>query len=69
MSTLHRQMEIDMRLGSYAENTRKIYLDAIVKFEHHTGRAVEKAGVEDIRAYLHHMVEADGVRGVTSTEG
>ena len=59
MSTLHRQMEIDMHLGSYAENTRKIYLDAIVKFEHHTGRAVEKAGVEDIRAYLHHMVEAN----------
>ena len=59
MSTLHRQMDIDMHLGNYAEKTRKIYLDAIVKFENHLGRAVEEAGVEDIRAYLHHMVEAN----------
>ena len=59
MSTLHRQMEIDMHLGDYAENTRKIYLDAIAKFEEHFGHPVEEAGVEDIRAYLHHLVEAN----------
>jgi len=29
MSKLHRQMEIDMHLGNYAERTRKVYLDAI----------------------------------------
>jgi len=59
MSTVRRQMEIDMLLGDYAENTRKIYLDAITKFEEHFGHPVEEAGVEDIRAYLHHLVEAD----------
>ena len=57
MSTRHRQMEIDMLLGDYSERTRKVYLDAIVKFEAHVGRPVEEIGVEDIRAYLHHMVE------------
>ena len=57
MSTLHRQMEIDMLLGDYADRTRKVYLDAIEKFENHVGRPVEEAGVDDIRSYLHHMVE------------
>jgi len=57
MSTVRRQMEIDMLLGEYADNTRKIYLDAIAKFEEHFGHPVEEAGVEDIRAYLHHLVE------------
>ena len=57
MSTLRRQLEVDMLLGNYAENTRQIYLDAIAKFEEHTGRPVEEAGVDDIRAHLHHLVE------------
>lgn len=57
MSKLHRQMEIDMLLGQYADRTRKVYLDAICKFEDHFGSPVEEAGIEDIRAYLHHMVE------------
>ena len=57
MSKLRRQMEIDMLLGNYAENTRKIYLDVICKFEDHFDGPVEEAGVEDIRAYLHHLVE------------
>ncbi len=57
MSKLHRQMEIDMYLGQYADRTRNVYLDAICKFEDHFGRSVEEAGIEDIRAYLHHMVE------------
>ena len=59
MNKLHRQMEIDMHLGSYAESTRQVYLDAICKFEAHFGRPVDEAGVEDIRAYLHHMVECN----------
>lgn len=59
MNTLHRQMEIDMHLGNYAESTRKVYLDAICRFEDHFGRPVQEAGVEDIRAYLHHMVECN----------
>ena len=41
MSTLRRQMEIDMLLGDYAEDTRKIYLDAIAKFEDHFGHPGE----------------------------
>ena len=57
MSTVRRQMEIDMLLGDYSERTRKVYLDAIVKFEAHIGRPVEEVDVEDIRSYLHHMVE------------
>ena len=59
MNKLHRQMEIDMHLGNYAERTRKVYLDAICRFEYHFGRPVQEAGVEDIRAYLHHMVECN----------
>ena len=50
-------MEIDMYLGQYADRTRNVYLDAICKFEDHFGRSVEEAGIDDIRAYLHHMVE------------
>ena len=57
MSKLHRQMEIDMLLGQYADRTRNVYLDAICKFEDHFGSPVEEAGIEDVRAYLHHMVE------------
>ena len=57
MSKLHRQMEIDMLLGRYADRTRNVYLDAICKFEDHFESPVEEAGIEDIRAYLHHMVE------------
>ena len=57
MDKLHRQMEIDMILGNYADDTSKTYLDAICKFEVHFGRSVEEAGIEDIRAYLHHLVE------------
>ena len=57
MSTVRRQMEIDMILGNYADRTRNIYLDSVVKFEEHFGHPVEEAGVEDIRAYLHHLVE------------
>jgi len=57
MNTRHRQMEVDMLLGDYSERTRKVYLDAIAKFEAHQGRPVEETGVEHIRAYLHDMVE------------
>lgn len=57
MNTRHRQMEVDMLLGNYSDRTRKIYLDAIVKFENHVGYAVEEVDGEEIRAYLHHMVE------------
>ncbi len=46
-----------MLLGRYADRTRNVYHDAICKFEDHFGRPVESAGIEDIRAYLHHMVE------------
>ena len=42
MSKLHRQMEIDMYLGKYADDTRKIYLDAICKFEDHFGKSTEE---------------------------
>lgn len=59
MSTRHRQMEVDMLLGDYADRTRKIYLDAIEKFEAYVGRPVEEVGVEEIRAYLHQMVESN----------
>ncbi len=57
MSTVRRQLEVDMLLGNYAENTRRIYLDVITSFEDHFGSAVEEAGIEDIRTYLHHLVE------------
>lgn len=56
MDTLRRQMEVDMLLGNYAENSRKIYLDAIRKFQDHFGRPAQEAGMEDIRAYLHHLI-------------
>lgn len=59
MNKLHRQMEIDMHLGNFSECTRQVYLDAICKFEAHFGGSVDEAGVEDIRAYLHHMVECN----------
>ena len=58
MDKLHRQMEIDMYLGPVCgshEGTSISMPSASLK--DHFGSPVEEAGIEDVRAYLHHMVE------------
>jgi len=52
---LRDQMRQDLDLGGYAKGTRDQYLTAVERFAAHVGRAPEKVGQPEVRAYVEHL--------------
>jgi len=59
MGRLHDRMESDLKLKRLSEGTRKQYLSHAKRFAAHFMRPPEEMGEEQIRAYLHHLVEVE----------
>lgn len=57
MGKLKDTMDSDMRLGRFAEGTRRQYLNAAKQFVAFHMKSPEEMGEQEIREYLHHLVE------------
>ena len=57
MTSLRQRMIEDLRIRNYAPNTRKLYVEHVARFALHFGRSPAELGGEEIRGYLHHLVE------------
>ena len=71
ISPLRRRMIEDMTIRNLSPATQQSYLYAVSKFSRHFGHSPDRLGVEDVRAYLVHLIlerlrmvvaEPDGVR-------
>ncbi len=61
MSKLRRQLETHMVLRDFSPRTRKVYLDAVDKFEAYYGRPVYKLGEKQIQEYLRFLIHDRGL--------
>jgi site-specific recombinase XerD len=55
MSPLRRRMMDDMTIRNLSPATRRSYLHAVSKFSQYFGRAPDRLGLEDVRAYQVHL--------------
>ena len=53
---LLQRMQVDMDLRNLSEKTKQIYLWQVRTFARHYGRSPRDMGVDEIRAYLHHLI-------------
>lgn len=59
---LHSRLDSDLRLSRRSKRTRSHYLQHARRFlAHFPDRKPEDLGEEDVRAYLHHLIEVRGV--------
>ncbi len=56
MDNLLQRMQVDMDLRDLEETTKRIYLWHVRAFTTHYQRSPEDLGVDEIRAYLHHLI-------------
>lgn len=61
MSPLRQRFRDDLRLRNYASRTIQSYVAGVVRLARHSGRAPDRLGPEEIRAFLLSLVE----RGVS----
>lgn len=57
MGKLRDQMKRDMELRHLSRRTRECYLDHMHRFVRHFGVSPETLGEEEIKTYLHHIIE------------
>ena len=58
MSPLRRRMIEDMTVRNLSPATQRSYLHAVTKFSRYFGRAPDRLGLEDVRAFQVHLVSA-----------
>ena len=63
ISPLRQRMIDDMTIRNMSPNTQKVYTYAVANFSAFHGRAPDKLGIEDVRAYRLHLVS----RGLKAT--
>lgn len=56
LSPLRRRMIEDMTVRNLSPATQQSYLHAVSKFSRHFGRAPDRLGIEDVRAFQVHLV-------------
>ncbi len=56
MSPLRKQMQADMTIRGLAPRTQSAYLDAVTGIARHYHRSPDALSIEEIHAYLHHMI-------------
>ena len=65
MGALRDRMEADLKLLGRAENTQRCYLRCAGRFAAHHGRSPERMGESEIKEYLIHLVEENGISPAT----
>ena len=61
MGRLHDQMKRDLELKNYSPRTRAIYLACVKRFALHFHRSPEELGDQEIREYLHYLIQERSV--------
>jgi len=61
MGVLRDRMVVDLKLGGYSTSTAKIYLLYARRFVLHFKRSPAELGEEEIRTFLLHLVEEQGI--------
>ena len=61
MGEMRRRMEAELRLRRYSERTVQSYLLQMARLVRHYRRPPEELGREEIRAYVLHMTEEEGL--------
>jgi integrase/recombinase XerD len=56
MTPLRQRMLEDMQLRNFSPNTREAYLRAVAQFALHYKKSPDQLGMEEVRAYLLHLV-------------
>jgi hypothetical protein len=57
MSPLRQRMIEDMTLRNLSPATQRVYIRAVAKFTRHFRRSPDRLGIDDVRAYLLHLVD------------
>lgn len=57
MGQLYNQMKMDVELKNFSPKTRTCYLTCMVNFVRHYGRSPVDLGEEEIRSYLHYLLQ------------
>lgn len=56
MGALYDQMKMDLELKNFSPKTVTCYLACMVQFVRHSGRPPVEMGEEEIRNYLHYLI-------------
>lgn len=59
MTEMRRRMEEELKLRGHSPRTRKMYIAWIRRFAAHHRRPPEQMGIDEIRAYLIHLLEVE----------
>ena len=57
MGRLHDQMKRDLELKNYSPKTRSCYLASVKSFAIHFHRSPAELGDQEIREYLHYLIQ------------
>ena len=57
MGELRERLERDLDLKGFSPRTRTCYLGQVKDYVRHFGRSPNELGAEEIRVYLHHLIE------------
>jgi integrase/recombinase XerD len=61
MTPLRRRMIEELQVRQYAIGTQKSYLHCVARFAQHFGRSPDQLGLEEVRAFLLHLVNVEKV--------
>jgi site-specific recombinase XerD len=61
MTALRQRMLADMKLRNYAPGTQRLYLTRVARFAGHYDQCPSRLGAEEVKKYLHHLIETQGV--------
>ncbi len=61
MTALRQRMLVDMRLRNLAPSTQRLYLARVARFAAHYDQCPSQLGAEEVRKYLHHLIETQNV--------
>jgi len=59
MTTLRQRMIAEMKLRGLSPHTHKCYLRVVADFAQHFGKSPDQLGVEEVRAYLMHLIDGE----------
>lgn len=61
MTSLRQRMLADMKLRNLAPGTQGLYLTRVARFAAHYDQCPSQLGAEDVKTYLHHLIETQDV--------
>ncbi len=57
MTSLRQRMLADMKLRNFAAGTQRLYLTRVAQFAAHYDQCPSQLGAEEVKTYLHHLIE------------